>query len=229
MKRTAIQERLFAMQDLGYRDFHARLMPTIDKARIIGVRIPALRQYARELAGTPEAADFISQLPHYYYEENNLHGFLIERIKDEEGAVAALDAFLPHVDNWATCDMMSPQAFKKRPEGLYPGHISRWLASAHPYTVRFGLGLMLSCYLDEGFAPGMLEKAAGIQSEEYYVNMMVAWYFATALAKQPEAALPYLEKRLLPPWTHRKAIQKAVESRRISPEMKDYLKTLRHL
>ncbi|MGI6695658.1 MAG: DNA alkylation repair protein [Christensenellales bacterium] len=227
MKKTAIQERLFALQDLAYRDFQAKLMPTVDKARVIGVRTPALRQYARELAGTPEAAAFLAKLPHDYYEENNLHGFLIERIKGYEETVAALDAFLPHVDNWATCDLMRPRAFKKRPAALYPAQIDSWLASPHPYTVRFGLGMLLWLYLDEGFEPEMLARAAGIRSDEYYVNMMVAWYFATALAKQPEAALPYLKNHRLPRWTHNKAIQKAVESRRISAERKTYLKALR--
>ena len=224
---TPVQARLFALQDLSYRDFQARLMPTVDKARIIGVRTPALRRLAREMAGSPEAAAFLAALPHHYYEENNLHGMLIDRIRDYEKAVAALDAFLPQVDNWATCDLMSPAAFKKHPPALYPGQILRWLASGRTYTVRFAVGLLLNLYLDEYFEPGMPELIAGIRSPEYYVNMMVAWYFAAALAKQPEAALPFFTQGKLPPWTHNKAIQKAVESRRVPRETQEYLKTLR--
>lgn len=224
---TGIQRRLFALQDPAYRDFQAKLMPTVDKARIIGVRTPALRQLARELAGTPEAAVLLGSLPHHYYEENNLHGFLIDQIREYEEAAAALEAFLPFVDNWATCDSLSPKAFKKRPAALYPGKITAWLKSSHPYTVRFAIGLLLSLYLGEGFRPEMLSLVAGIRSEEYYVNMMIAWYFATALAKQPEAALPYFVRQELPIWTHNKAIQKAVESFRVDQEKKDFLKSLR--
>ena len=229
MKASAksIRERLFAMQDLGYRDFQAALMPTMDKGRVIGVRIPALRQFAKELAGSPEAAAFLAELPHQYYEENNLHGFLIDQIRDYEAAVAALEAFLPHVDNWATCDLMKPRAFSKHPEGLFPGQIGRWINSPHPYTRRFAIGMLLSLYLDGKFDPGMLELVAEVRSQEYYVNMMVAWYFATALSKQPEAALPFITGARLPVWTHNKAIQKAVESRRISPRQKEELKALR--
>ncbi len=222
-----IRKRLFALQDLPYRDFTSKLIPTVPGEQVIGVRVPALRALARELRGTPEAEAFLAALPHIYLEENNLHGFLISELRDYDQTISRLDAFLPHVDNWATCDLISPRAFKKHPEALYPGQIAQWLKSPHPYTVRFGVGMLLGLYLDEHFKPEMLEVAAGIVSDAYYVNMMVAWYFATALAKQWEASFPYLSERRLPAWTHNKTIQKAVESRRISQEQKALLKTLR--
>lgn len=225
-KKTAIQQRLFELQDLKYRDFHCRLMPTVDPETVIGVRTPALRALAKELAGSEEAAEFLKNLPHRYYEENNLHGFLIERIKDYGDTVAALDAFLPYVDNWATCDLMSPKVFKKHPDELLL-KIDEWLASGETYTVRFGIEMLMSFYLDERFEPLYLEKVARVKSEEYYINMMIAWYFATALAKQYEAALPYIENRRLERWTHNKTIQKAVESYRITDRQKAYLKTLK--
>ncbi|MDD4081674.1 MAG: DNA alkylation repair protein [Eubacteriales bacterium] len=227
MSGGAIRERLLALEDTGYREFISGLLPTVDKGRIIGVRMPALRKLAQELAGTAEAEAFLKALPCHYLEESNLHGLLINRISDYEEAVGALGRFLPHVDNWATCDLLSPQAFKTRPAALYPGQIGLWLTSPHPYTVRFAVGQMMSLYLGEYFDPHMLEKAAGIRSDEYYVNMMVAWYFATALALQPEATLPWITQKRLPRWTHNKAIQKAVESYRIPPEMKAELKACR--
>ena len=196
MDMDAIQERLFALQDLKYRQFHAGLMPTIDKERIIGVRMPALRKLARELKGTAEAEAFLLALPHYYYEENNLHGLLLCARSGYEETVAGLDIFLPHVDNWATCDLLSPRAFRTHPPQL-PGQIRRWLDSGETYTVRFGLEMLMSFYLDECFRPEYLDWAAEVKSEEYYVRMMVAWYFATALAKQYDAALPYLTGRRL--------------------------------
>ena len=174
----------------------------------------------------PLAEDFLRQLPHRYYEENNLHGLLISSIPNYGPSVAALEAFLPHVDNWATCDLLSPKAFRDHPPEL-PGQIRRWVGDPHPYTVRFGLGVLLSFYLDEDFRPEYLALAAGVRREEYYVRMMVAWYFATALAKQYDAALPYLVNRRLDRWTHNKTIQKAVESYRITPEQKTYLRSLR--
>ena len=223
---TDIQNLLFDRQDLTYRDFQSKLMPTVDPETVIGVRMPALRKLAKELAGTPAAEAFLRQLPHRYYEENNLHGLLISAIPDYDGAVAALEAFLPHVDNWATCDLLSPKAFRKHPAEL-PDQIRCWTADAHPYTVRFGLGMLMSFYLDGEFRPEYLDLAAGVRWEAYYVKMMVAWYFATALAKQYDAALPYLEQRRLDRWTHNKTIQKAVESYRITPEQKAYLRSLR--
>ncbi len=221
-----VQARLFALQDLPYRDFQCKLMPTVDPARVIGVRTPALRQLAREYEKSPDAAAFLLALPHEYYEENNLHGFLIERIKDYDACVAAVDAFLPYVDNWATCDLISPNAFKKNLPALLES-IRRWLASAHTYTIRFGIEMLMRFYLDAHFDPSYLALPAAVRSKEYYVNMMIAWYFATALAKQYDAALPYIEQRRIDAWTHNKAIQKAVESYRVTDEQKAYLRTLK--
>lgn len=222
----AVQTRLFALQDLPYRDFQCKLMPTVDPETVIGVRTPALRSFAKAFAKTPEAAAFMGCLPHTYYEENNLHGFLIESMKDFDQAVAALDAFLPYVDNWATCDLMHPRVFRRHlPELLAP--VQRWLGSQHPYTVRFAIGMLMSFYLDEAFQPAYPAMVAAVRREEYYVNMMIAWYFATALAKQYDAVLPYLQERRLDPWTHNKAIQKAVESYRITDGQKAYLRGLK--
>ncbi|MGI5930542.1 DNA alkylation repair protein [Pseudoflavonifractor sp.] len=226
MDMDAIQEKLFALQDLNYRQFQAKLMPTVDPEQIIGVRMPALRKLAKELKGTAEAESFLDALPHRYYDENNLHGLLLCARSGYEETVARLDIFLPHVDNWATCDLLSPKAFRAHPPQL-PEQIRRWLDSGDTYTVRFGLEMLLSFYLDECFRPEYLDWAAEVKSEEYYVRMMVAWYFATALAKQYDAALPYLTGRRLEQWTHNKTIQKAVESYRITPEQKDALRALR--
>lgn len=223
---TDIRARLFALQDLAYKEFQCKLMPTVDPQTVIGVRTPALRKLAAEFAKTPEAGAYMAILPHRYYEENNLHGFLIERLKDYDAAISAVDAFLPYVDNWATCDLMTPRAFKKQLPALYEKTKS-WLASEHTYTVRFGIEMLMCFFLDEDFRPEALALVAGLRSEEYYVNMMIAWYFATALAKQYDAALPYIEQRRLARWTHNKTIQKAVESYRISDEAKAYLRTLR--
>lgn len=226
MDMDAIQEKLFALQDLNYRQFQAKLMPTVDPDQIIGVRMPALRKLAKELKGTAEAEAFLAALPHRYYDENNLHGLLLCARSGYEETVAGLDIFLPHVDNWATCDLLSPRAFRAHPPQLL-GQIRRWLDSGDTYTVRFGLEMLMSFYLDECFRPEYLNWAAEVKSEEYYVRMMVAWYFATALAKQYDAALPYLTDRRLEQWTHNKTIQKAVESYRITPQQKDALRALR--
>ena len=226
MRSDAVFQRLSELSDPTYRDFHAGLIPNISPETILGVRVPALRKLARELRGSAEAQEFMAALPHEYYDENCLHGLLINDIKDFGATVSALDAFLPYVDNWAVCDLISPRSFKSRPPEL-AAHVRRWLDSSHSYTVRFGIGVLMSLYLDEGFEPAQLEAVAERCCEEYYVNMMVAWYFATALAKQPEAALPYIENRRLSRWTHNKAIQKSIESRRIPDETKAYLKTLR--
>ncbi|MBQ2801215.1 MAG: DNA alkylation repair protein [Lachnospiraceae bacterium] len=221
-----IEGRLFALEDKKYKEFHSKLMPTINQDTIIGVRTPAMRKLAKELAKQPEYMAYIHMLPHNYYDENNLHGFLIEAIKDYEECVSAVNEFLPYVDNWATCDSMSPKVFKKhRPELLE--QIKIWMASEHTYTIRYGIGMLMTHFLDENFEKEYLEWVARIRSEEYYVNMMIAWYFATALAKQPEATLPYIEQKRLDVWTHNKAIQKAVESFRVTKEQKEYLRTLR--
>lgn len=222
-----VQQELFAMQDEGYREFHSRLIPNVDPGRIIGVRTPQLRSYAKQLAKRSEAADFLQQLPHEYYEENNLHAFLIEQMKDYEQCVAQWNRFLPYVDNWATCDMPSPKVFKKHLQELLTP-IRQWMDSGETYTVRFGIGMLMRLYLEpETFSPEYPQWVEQVRSEEYYVNMMVAWYFATALAKQWEAVVPYIEERRLTPWCHNKAIQKAVESSRITREQKDYLVTFR--
>ncbi len=221
-----LQARLFSMQDLKYREFHMKLIPTIDSETIIGVRTPALRKLAKEFSATPEAAEFMKALPHRYYEENNVHAFLLETIHDYDEAVLRLEEFLPYIDNWATCDSLSPKVFSKHlPELLE--RIRKWLLSEHVYTVRFGLGMLMRHYLDEHFRPEYLSLASSVKSEEYYVKMMIAWYFATALAKQYEATLPYFKEQRLEKWTHNKAIQKAVESFRISPEQKELLRTLK--
>ena len=221
-----MKARLFALQDAGYRTFHARLIPTVDADRIIGVRVPDLRRLARSLRGTPEAAAFLRQLPHTYYEENNLHAFLIAAGTDFDRTAAAVDAFLPYVDNWATCDSLRPAVFAKNRRALLP-HIRRWLQDPHPYTRRFALEMLLCHYLDDAFDPVYLQWAADVPQDHYYVKMMVAWYFATALAKQYDAALPWLQQNRLPVWVHNKTIQKAVESYRITPERKAYLRTLK--
>ena len=221
-----ILKTLFALQDLKYRDFQRKLMPTVDPETVIGVRTPELRRLAKEYAKTPESREFLKLLPHRYYEENNLHGFLLETVKDYGQAMEYVENFLPYINNWATCDMVCPKVFGKHlPELLEK--IRVWIASGETYTVRFGLGMLMRFYLDEAFRPEYLELAASLRSEEYYVNMMTAWYFATALAKQYGAALPYLQERRLDPWTHNKTIQKALESRRISEEQKTCLRALR--
>ena len=221
-----VQRSLFALQDLSYRDFACKLMPTIDPGKVIGVRTPALRKYARAFAKTPQAMDYIRILPHQYYEENNLHGFVIETMRDYGECMAALEAFLPYIDNWATCDLISPKVFAKHLPALLE-KIKVWTASGETYTVRFGIGMLMSHFLGERFRPEMLDEVARIRSEEYYVNMMIAWYFATALAKQWDAALPYMREQRLEKWTHNKTIQKAVESYRIGDEQKAQLRALK--
>ena len=221
-----VQKQLMAMQDLKYRDFQCKLMPTVASDTVIGVRTPELRKFAKEFSKKPDVDEFLKILPHKYYEENNLHGFLIETIKDYDRVITELDAFLPYVDNWATCDLMRPKIFQKHLEELL-GKIKEWINDDHTYTLRFGIEMLMSFYLDEQFCPEFLELVSYVQSEEYYVNMMVAWYFATALAKQYDDTLPYIEQHRLSKWTHNKAIQKAVESYRISDGQKTYLRTLK--
>lgn len=222
-----LQTTLFGLQDLKYRDFHSRLMPGIDKDTVIGIRTPVLRKFAKNFAGTTEAETFLQELPHQYYEENNLHMMLLAGIKDYEKCVCEVERFLPYINNWATCDCPAPKCFAKHKEELLP-KIRTWMASDHTYTIRYGIEMLMNLYLEEDFKPEYPKLAAAVQSEEYYVNMMIAWYFATALAKQWDAVIPYLEQRKLSPWVHRKTIQKAVESYRISDEQKIYLKSLRN-
>ena len=221
-----VQEELFRLQDKGYRDFQKKLIPTVNPDTIIGVRTPELRKYAKQLAKREDVREFLRDLPHSYFDENQLHAFIISGIKDYDHCMEEVCLFLPYVDNWATCDQMSPKVFKKHRQDLI-AYIREWMDSGETYKVRFALGMLMEHFLEEDFAVEYLELAAGIRSQEYYVNMMVAWYFATALAKQYEAALPFLQDQRLDTWTHNKTIQKAVESYRISPEQKAYLKTLK--
>ncbi len=219
-------KRLFALQDLEYQVFQSKLIPNIPPDSMIGVRTPALRMLAKELAKREDVEVFLAALPHRYFDENQLHAFIIALSKDYSETVAAVDAFLPYVDNWATCDQLSPKVFRTHRAELMR-EIERWMASEHVYSCRFGIGMLMQHFLDVDFDPMYLERVAAIRSGEYYVNMMIAWYFATALAKQFDATLPYLEGQRLDTWTHNKAIQKAIESFRITPEQKDYLKTLK--
>ena len=220
-----IRKQLFELQDLKYRNFNSSLIPTVDKETVIGVRTPQLRKLAKELSKDPDIGVFLRTLPHKYYEENNLHGLIIE-MKDYDKCIAEMELFLPYIDNWATCDIISPKVFKKHlPELL--DEIKVWIGSDHTYTIRFGIKMLMSFYLDDRFKPECPEMVAGVKSEEYYVNMMIAWYFATALAKQYDAVIPFIEGKRLDKWTHNKAIQKSVESYRITPEQKAYLKTLK--
>jgi len=223
---TELQKELFQLQDEGYRDFHASLMPTVPKKTIIGIRVPVLRSFAKQFFKTEQKNQFLKELPHTYYEENNLHAFLIEQIKDFEEALSETENFLPYIDNWATCDMFFPKVFLKNSERLLP-KIRCWITSEHPYTVRYAIGLLMRMFLEEEFLPEYPEMVLRVESEEYYVKMMIAWYFATALAKQYQDIISYFTKPRLDVWTHNKAIQKAIESNRIPEETKKYLKTLK--
>ncbi|MBR4543770.1 MAG: DNA alkylation repair protein [Lachnospiraceae bacterium] len=225
-KCKEIQAHLFEMQDEEYRDFQSKLIPTVDAKYFIGVRTPDLRKYASALAKQEDTPVFLNSLPHKYFDENQLHAFIISGMKDYESCVEELNRFLPYVDNWATCDQMSPKVFKKHRTELLD-QIREWIRSDHTYTVRFGIGMLMEHYLDDDFDPEYPEMVAKIRSEEYYINMMIAWYFATALAKQYETILPFILEQRLDAWTHNKAIQKAVESNRITAEQKAYLKTLK--
>ena len=221
-----IEERLFALQDKGYRDFHKKLVPTVPQDKIIGVRTPALRKLAKEIVQMGEAEAFLARLPHRYFDENQLHAFIISGLKDYGECMAHLQEFLPYIDNWATCDQLSPKVFKQHRQELLK-EIRKWLESEETYTVRFAIGMLMHHFLDEDFDEAYLSMVAEVRSEEYYVNMMIAWYFATALAKQYDNILPVLEQNRLDVWTHNKVIQKAVESYRIMPEQKAYLKSLK--
>ena len=221
-----IREHLFEMKDEKYKAFNSKLIPTVNPDLIIGVRTPALRKYATELKNTDCAGEFMSNLPHKYYEENNLHAFLIEKVSDYNRCLELTEQFLPYIDNWATCDSFNPKCYKKHPNEMLE-NINRWINSKKTYTIRFGIRILMNNYLDELFESSMLDTVAEIKSDEYYVNMMCAWCFATALTKQYEAALPYIEGKKLSTWVHNKSIQKAVESYRITDDQKQYLKTLK--
>lgn len=221
-----IKQELFAKQDTIYRDFQSKLIPTLKAGSMIGVRTPELRKMAGQLARREDIALFLEVLPHAYFEENQLHAFIISGRKDFSQCITELTRFLPFMDNWATCDQLSPKIFKKHRPELLP-YIREWIASDQTYTIRFGIGMLMEHFLDDDFDLRYPEMVAAVRSEEYYINMMTAWYFATALAKQYEAVLPFLENVKLDPWTHNKAIQKAMESLRITPEQKAYLKSLK--
>ena len=226
MDKTHLHKKLYSLQDMKYRDMQIRIIPTVDPKSIIGVRTPELRAIAKEMLKEGDYSDFLKALPHGYFEENQLHAFIISGIKDMDVCMKELEIFLPYVDNWATCDQMSPKVFKKHREELLH-HIEKWIRSDKTYTVRFSVGMLMEHFLDEDFDPVYPDMVAALRSEEYYINMMIAWYFATALAKQYESIIPYIEKRKLDQWTHNKAIQKSVESYRITDEQKKYLKTLK--
>ena len=228
MSASAITSELFRLQDINYRDFQAKLIPTVKADAIIGVRTPALRSLAKELLKSDEssAKDFIEILPHKYFDENQLHAFIISETKDFSTCISQVEAFLPFIDNWATCDQLSPRIFKKHRHELLP-FIKRWILSEHTYTVRFSIGMLMQHFLNEDFDISYAEMITTVRSDEYYIKMMIAWYFATALAKQYDAILPFIEKECLEPWTHNKAIQKACESFRISDSQKEYLRTLK--
>ena len=225
-KQNKIVSELFRLQDLKYADMQKSIIPTVDPARIIGVRTPALRDMAKRLYKSGDCEAFLSELPHRYFDEDQLHAFIISLEKDFEKCVKEVERFLPFVDNWATCDQLSPKAFKKEPEKLLP-FIRKWIESGETYKVRFGVGMLMQHFLEDNFCHEYPELVAVIQSDEYYVNMMRAWYFATALAKQYDAAIPYIEEKRLDDWTHNKAIQKSIESYRITDGQKAYLRTLK--
>ena len=221
-----VYDALAACADEKYRDFQCKLVPNIPKEKILGVRTPDMRRIAKEIRGTKEAEDFLAVLPHSYYEENLVHFFLIAMIRDFDACADAVERFLPYVDCWPVCDQASPKAFAKNHDKLLP-YIKKWIGSEHVYTVRFGIRMLMNEFLGEDFKAEYPKWVSEVKGEDYYIKMMVAWYFATALAKRYEESIVYIEERRLDPWTHKKAIQKAVESYRVLDEHKEYLKTLR--
>lgn len=221
-----IRKELYAQQDLGYKALQERTINNIDPDSIIGVRTPALRAYAKELGKREDVCVFLKDVPHKFFDEDQLHAFIISGMKDYDACMNELEKFLPYVNNWATCDQMSPKVFKKHKAELLK-HIKVWIKSKETYTIRFGVGMLMEHFLDEDFDPKYPEMVSKLRSEEYYVNMMIAWYFATALAKQYEAVIPYIKENRLAVWTHNKAIQKSIESYRITPEQKEYLRSLK--
>ena len=226
MKRDEIIRELFRLQDKDYALLQAKIIPNIASEKIIGVRTPALRTFAKTLYKDSDIEDFLSGVPHQYFDEDQLHAFVISLEKDFDRCITRVDAFLPYIDNWATCDQLSPKVFKKTPEKLLP-FIQTWIKSDKTYTVRFAIGMLMQHFLDENFDTKYVDMVAEVKSKEYYINMMIAWYFATALAKQYESVLPYIEGKRLDSWTHNKAIQKSVESYRITDEQKKYLKSMK--
>ena len=227
MLTEEIKEKLKSLQDIRYRNFQAGLIPTIDNDKVIGVRTPELRKLAKEMSKRDDADDFLNDLPHEYFDEDQLHAFMVSGIKDFDECVSEVGRFLPYINNWATCDQMTLKVFGRHKEELLP-HIRKWIDSGETYTVRFGVKMLMSYFLGDDFDMEYSDLVAGIKSEEYYVNMMRAWYFATALAYNYDEVVPLIEKRKLDRWTHNKAIQKSVESYRITAEQKEYLKTLKY-
>ena len=221
-----IQTELFEKQDKKYRDFQVKLIPTVKPETMIGVRTPALRSLAKAYAKNENIYLFLNDLPHNYFEENQLHSFIISLTKDFDKCLGEVNNFLPFVDNWATCDQLSPKVFAKNTDKL-DCEIEKWLSSDKVFTVRFGIGMLMQHFLDKNFDKKYLKRVSEIKMEDYYVNMMIAWYFATALAKQYDETIKYLQNRKLDKWVHNKTIQKAVESYRITSEQKEYLKTLK--
>ena len=226
MKRDEIVTELFKMRDVDYAQFQGKLIPTVSSDRVIGVRTPALRAFAKDLYKDPDIDEFLCATPHQYFDEDQLHAFVISLEKDFDKCIALVEKFLPFIDNWATCDQLSPKCFKKEQKKLL-SYIKVWIKSNHTYTVRFAIGMLMQHYLDDGFKTEYADMVAEVRSDEYYINMMIAWYFATALAKQYESIVPYIEEKRLAVWVHNKAIQKSVESYRITAEQKEYLKTLK--
>ena len=226
MNKADLYRKLYDLQDLKYRDMQIKIIPTVEPESVIGVRPPELKSIAKDILKDGNYKGFLEELPHRYFEENQLHAFIISGIKDLNECMEDLETFLPYVDNWATCDQMSPKIFKKHKDVLF-SHIKEWVNSEKKYAVRFGVGMLMEHFLDDDFDPLYPELVAKLRSEEYYVNMMIAWYFATALAKQYESILPFIEEKRLDDWTHNKAIQKSVESRRITEEQKRYLRSLK--
>lgn len=226
MNLNEIRVELFKMQDMDYRDFNSKLIPTVDKESMIGIRTPDLRKYAKQLGKSSDVIEFLQTLPHKYFDENQLHAFIISEIKDFKNCIDEINRFLPYIDNWATCDQLSPKVFKKYHNELFE-YIKDWLKSDKVYTLRFGIGMLMEHFLDEDFDILYPETVSKIRSGEYYINMMIAWYFATALAKQYESVIPFIENNSLDIWTHNKAIQKSIESYRITDEQKAYLRELK--
>lgn len=221
-----IQKELFKLQDLKYGEFHSKLIPNVDSKTIIGVCVPELRKFSKEISKNPKHQMFLNILPHKYYEENNLHGFIIENIKDYDEVIYRLEQFFPYINNWATCDLISPKIFKKHLQELLV-KIKEWIKSNYIYEVRFAIKMLLTFYLDSNFSEEHFKMICKVKTDNYYINMMIAWYFATALAKQYETAVKYIEEKELSVWVHNKTIQKAIESHRITDNTKDYLKTLK--
>lgn len=221
-----IKKHLFELKESDYKEFMAKLIPGVDPGSVLGIRTPALRNYAKELAKRDDIDDYLHSLPHELFDENQLHAFILSELKDYDRCIKEVDSFLPYIDNWATCDQLSPKVFKKHKEELLL-NVKTWIKSKDTYTVRFAIGMLMQYFLDEEFDKSYPEIVAKIKSDEYYINMMRAWYFATALAKQYDAIIPYIEKNVLDKWTHNKTVQKAIESYRITDGQKEYLKSLK--